>query len=62
MSIQTISTTREELLARRREILATLGLTLPAYRNLVAHDRLGPQEWGVRDEMSEIAFLLGEEQ
>ena len=60
--MSTITVTRESLLARRAEILGYLGLTLPTYRRLIADGRLGSREWEVRDEMSEIEFLLGEDQ
>ena len=62
MTTMTITMTREALLARRKEILHHLGLTLSKYRRLIAEDSLGPREWQVRDEMAEIGFLLGEDQ
>lgn len=61
MTAMTITMTREALLARRREILNDLGLTLPKYRRLIAEGSLGPREWPVHDEMAEIGFLLGED-
>jgi len=58
MTVRVITKTREDLLARRREILDGLGLNLTQYRRLLAEGDLGPAEWQVRDEMAEIQFLL----
>lgn len=61
MAVRVITKTRENLLARRREILDGLGLNLTQYRRLLTEGDIGPAEWQVRDEIAEIQFLLGAE-
>ena len=56
-----IEVTREELIARRDEILARLGLTLDEYLRRAAESELSGEEWDVRDDLDSIAFLLDEQ-
>lgn len=52
--------TRSELEHRREEILADLGLTLEQFHEVAETRRLTSEEWDGREELDEIAFLLGE--
>ena len=55
-----IEVTREELLARRQQILNRLGLTLEEYLQRGRESAFSGDEWDVRDDMDSIAFLLDE--
>jgi hypothetical protein len=52
--------TRSELEHRRKEILAELGLTLEQFHDVAETRSLTSEEWDGREELDEIAFLLGE--
>lgn len=56
-----IEMTRQELTDRRNQILRELGTTLDDYRELAERGEFSGAEWLVRDELDEIAFLLGED-
>lgn len=56
-----IEVTREELLARREQILSSLGIQLEEFYQRAEASELGGAEWAARDDMDTIAFLLGEE-
>ena len=45
---------------RREEILRSLGMTLPEFERLAATSTLTGAEWDAREELEDIAFLLGE--
>lgn len=53
--------TREELLQRRDEILADLGIQDAAASGLAGMRPISSDEWDAREELEQIAFLLGEE-
>lgn len=55
-----IEVTREELLARRDQILESVGATMQQYYERAEANELNGMEWGVRDDLDTIAFLLGE--
>ncbi|MEI4271879.1 hypothetical protein TEK04_09110 [Klenkia sp. LSe6-5] len=55
-----ITVSRDELERRRRELLAGLGCTLDEFETLAATRTLTGHEFDVREELDEIAFLLGE--
>jgi hypothetical protein len=52
--------TREELEDRRRVLLAELGISLDEFERLAATRTLTGREFDVKEELDEIAFLLGE--
>jgi len=61
MSPLVINDSRETLLARRRRVLRTLGLSAEQFRELVNSGMtLTAEEYEAREELDEIAFLLGE--
>jgi RecA-family ATPase len=60
MSPVVVTETRESLLARRDAILEALGLSLEDFRTLDETRTLTGEEWEAREELDEIAFLLGE--
>jgi hypothetical protein len=55
-----VTVTREELEARRRTLLAELGISLDDFERLAATRTLTGREFDVQEELDEIAFLLGE--
>lgn len=58
MAPHTIEVTREELLARRERVLASLGMRIDEFRERVAHGALSGEEWDAVAELEEIGFLL----
>ena len=53
--------TKRELLARRREIIAGLGMSLEMFlAKTHSTAPLSNREWSDMEELREIAFLLGE--
>jgi hypothetical protein len=60
MSPLIVTETREALLARRDAILESLGQTRDAFQTLAATRTLTGEEREAREELDEIAFLLGE--
>ncbi|HLR93058.1 MAG TPA: hypothetical protein VK053_00910 [Jiangellaceae bacterium] len=62
MTTPVITVHREDLLRRRDEILARLGLTLGEFEDLMHSSTLSGLEWEAREELEDIAFLLGETQ
>jgi hypothetical protein len=52
--------TRSELEGRRGQILADLDLTLEQFTEVIETRSLTSDEWDAREELDEIAFLLGE--
>ncbi len=60
MSPIIVTETRESLLNRRAAVLARLGMTAEEFAHLAATKTLTGAEWEARDELDEIAFLLGE--
>jgi hypothetical protein len=55
-----VTVTREELEERRRMLLAELGISLDDFKLLAATRTLTGREFDVKEELDEIAFLLGE--
>lgn len=55
-----VTVTRIELEARRDSLLADLGLTPEEFERLAATRTLTGDEFEVKEELEEIAFLLGE--
>jgi hypothetical protein len=55
-----VSVTREELEGRRAALLAELGTSLEDFERLAATRTLTGREFDVKEELDEIAFLLGE--
>jgi hypothetical protein len=55
-----VTVTREELEERRRVLLAELGISLDDFERLAATRTLTGREFDVKEELDEIAFLLGE--
>jgi len=55
-----VTVTREELEERRRVLLAELGISLDDFEMLAATRTLTGREFDVKEELDEIAFLLGE--
>ncbi len=55
-----VTVTREELEERRRTLLAELGISLDDFERLAATRTLTGREFDVKEELDEIAFLLGE--
>lgn len=55
-----VTVTRPELEARRAALLAALGMSLEDFDNLAATRTLTGHEFDIREELDEIAFLLGE--
>ncbi len=55
-----VTVTREELEERRRTLLAELGISLDDFELLAATRTLTGREFDVKEELDEIAFLLGE--
>jgi hypothetical protein len=61
MSPLVVNESREALLARRRAVLQTLGMTVEEFRDLAGSSRtLTAEEYEAREELDEVAFLLGE--
>ena len=58
MPVRTV--TRSELEGRRGQILADLDLTLEQFTEVIETRSLTIDEWDAREELDEIAFLLGE--
>lgn len=56
----TIMMTRGDLEDRRAELLARLHMSLAEFSDVVETSTLTGEEWEVRDELEDIAFLLGE--
>lgn len=55
-----ITVSRDDLERRRCELLVELGCTLDEFERLAATRTLIGREYDVREELDEIAFLLGE--
>jgi len=55
-----ITVTPDELENRRRALLAELGVSLDEFERLAATRTLTGREFDIREELDEIAFLLGE--
>lgn len=55
-----VTETRESLIERRAAILADLGMTASELDTLAVTRTLTGEEWEAREELDEIAFLLGE--
>jgi hypothetical protein len=53
--------TREQLLQRRAEILADLGIEDHDLSDLDNIRPISSDEWDAREELEQISFLLGEE-
>ena len=56
-----IDVTREELLARRAEILRRIELDEGEFELAAATRTLSSEEWEAKEELEEISFLLGDE-
>lgn len=56
-----IYATREQLLARREEILYTLNITHKQWIAIVMTDTYVGDQWLYREEMDSIDFLLGDD-
>jgi hypothetical protein len=54
-----IDVTREELLARRAEILHRIELSEEEFDDVLATRSLSSEEWEAKEELEEISFLLG---
>ena len=52
--------TREELIARREEILRDLKMTLEEFEAFAEKHKLAGDEWQYRSELVGIAIMLGE--
>lgn len=62
MAPQVKTRTRDELLARRGELLSRLGVTSVAEAESRARsDELTGEQWHLVDLLRDVAFLLGEE-
>ena len=55
-----VTETRDALIERRNAILAALGMTAEELTHLAETRTLTGEEWEAREELDEIAFLLGE--
>lgn len=55
-----ITVSRGELEARRRTLLVEVGVSLEEFEELAATRTLTGREFDVKEELDEIAFLLGE--
>lgn len=55
-----VTVTRESLERRRAALLDALGMTLDDFRTMAATRSLTAEEDEAREELDEIAFLLGE--
>ncbi|GGL89824.1 hypothetical protein [Nakamurella endophytica] len=53
--------TREELLQRRKQVLAELGIENDDVSRLNDLRPISSDEWDAREELEQISFLLGEE-
>jgi hypothetical protein len=51
---------RRELVERRNEILARVGVSASELKARAERYELTPEEWAALEELREIAFLLGE--
>lgn len=60
MTSLVVEETRESLQERRASILRHLGMTPVEFRRLVESRTLTSEEYEAREELDEIAFLLGE--
>ncbi|WP_199422868.1 hypothetical protein [Actinotalea solisilvae] len=60
MPPRTIEVTRDELLARREQVLDSLGTTLDALRARTRTGALSGEEWEAVAELEEISFLLND--
>ena len=60
MTVPVRTVTRSVLENRRGHILADLGLTLEQFNEIAETRSLTSEEWDAREELDEIAFLLGE--
>ncbi len=58
MAPRTITVSREELLERRGEILASLGMSLDEFQERVERESLIGDEWYAAEDLDEIEFLL----
>jgi hypothetical protein len=53
--------TREDLIARREEILERLGTSSEEFADTSSTKALSFEEWAAKDELETIAFLLAED-
>lgn len=60
MSTVVVTESRESLIKRRQRILDSLGMSLEEFESLADSRTLTGEEWEAREELDEIAFLLGE--
>lgn len=58
MAPRTITVSREELLERRGEILASLGMSLDEFQERVERESIIGDEWYAAEDLDEIEFLL----
>lgn len=58
MAPRTIEVSREQLVARREQVLARLGMSLEEFRHRVVRGSLTGDEWDAVSELEEIGFLL----
>lgn len=59
MAPNVLTVTRDELLARREELLTQAGLTLEELRSRAGTYSLSGEEWELVTELDHIDFLLG---
>lgn len=58
-----IQLSTEQLIARRDELLAQLHLaSYEEFRERAAQGILNDREWGLRNELDSVAYLLGEDE
>lgn len=58
-----VDVAEDQLVARRDEILHSVGLeTYAEFRERSREQVLSDREWGARDELDSIAYLLGEDE
>lgn len=60
MATSVVTVRREDLLQRRAEILESLGMSLEQFATVSATHAMSGAEWDAREELDDIAFLLGE--
>jgi hypothetical protein len=61
MSPLLVTQTREALESRRAKILEALGMSREEFKALRETRTLTGEEWEAREELDEIAFLLGDD-
>lgn len=60
MATPVVTVRREDLLRRRAEILKRLGMSLEQFAEISTTHAMSGTEWDAREELDDIAFLLGE--